>query len=94
MIKSAVPNETSMSELFTKLIRLAERLNENQPDIVYESYPFDQVLLMPELKEIKSLMNKYVFQRMLREIFKTAYLEYDSRRVICDQAADSRKWTC
>lgn len=66
LIKAAIPSETSISEVFSKLIRLANRINECQPDIVFETYPFEQVLLLPELKGLRSVLNKYVFQRLLR----------------------------
>ena len=66
LIKTDIPRATCFSEVFTKLMRLADKINEQQPELTIETYPFETVCTLPEVKQLRENLNKYVFQRLMR----------------------------
>ena len=83
IFKTTIPRETTFSEVFIKLAAKADKINEMQPFIRYENYMFENVFALPEIKDIRNSLNKYVFQRLMREAFKANELEYDKCSQMC-----------
>lgn len=83
LFKTVIPRETNFSEVFVKLANKADKINEMQPFIRIETYNFESVFNIPEIKEIRIRLNKYAFQRFIRELSKAVTMDYNECSQLC-----------
>ena len=94
LFKTVIPRETNFSEVFVKLANKADKINEMQPLIRIETYNFESVFNISEIRDIRLRLNKYAFQRFLRELSKAVTMDYNQCSNMCVMREESSKWQC
>ena len=77
-----------------KLANKADKINEIQPLIRFETYNFESVFNISEIRDIRLRLNKYAFQRFLRELSKAVTMDYNQCSNLCVMREESSKWQC
>ena len=94
LFKTVIPRETNFSQVFVKLANKADKINEMQPLIRIETYNFESVFKIPEIRDIRLKLNKSTFQRFIREVSKAVTIDYNECYKMCMMKEDSSKWQC